>query len=109
MAVNADIWSAGECAEVYLAGAWRKIPRDVLRIYPALDCMFFSYNIFLVNAEFIAERNPYLMLYKIHIIYCFRDRVFNLDARIHFHKIETAIPIEKKFYRSRILIANSFA
>ena len=106
MRINTNPMSAGTMVFCYFSRARTKIHSRIFRIYSALYCMHNWIIIFTRNLFSCSNLN--LLFYEIKINYLFSDRMFDLNSRIHFHKIEIAIFIHKKFYRSNSFILYSF-
>ena len=106
MRINTNPMSTRTMVFCYFSRARTKIHSRIFSIYSALYCMHKGIIIFTRNLFSCSNLN--LLFYEIKINYLFSDRMFYLNSRIHFHKIEIAIFIHKKFYRSNSFILYSF-
>ena len=56
----------------------------------------------------LACGNTNLFFYQIASVNLFGDRVFNLDACVHFHEVEMAVLVDKELDCARVLVADRF-
>ncbi len=70
--------------------------------------MAFDVHIFLGKREFFAHGHQDLGAHKVNSRNFFRDRVFHLYTRVHFHKVDIFIVIHKKLNGSRTVVADFF-
>ena len=82
------------------AGARQKPIGRVFGIKPHFNRMTAQRDIFLRHAQPIAFRHFYLQGHQIETGHFFRHRMLDLQPRIHFEKIETAIGIKQKLNRA---------
>src|SRR5690606_26798244 len=63
----------------------------ILSINAALNGMTTHLQVFLLKRKFLAARNSQLPFHNVYAKNKLRDRMFNLNARIHFHKIKFTV------------------
>src|SRR5436190_23664675 len=104
--VNSHAWPARWQKEFDFPGRWQKIPRRIFGVDAALDGVPTYSNVFLSERQALAGGDPQLPLDQIDAGDHLGDRVLDLDARVHFHKIEVAVRVEQAFHGAGVGVAN---
>ena len=86
----------------------QEIPQGILRIDPALNRPPVAANILLRERELFASSDPNHLLDQIQSSDAFRHRMFNLQAGIHFQKVEVLVLAHHKLNRACALVLNGF-
>ena len=103
-ATNPNTRPAGLVQYSYAAGGRPEIIVRIFSIYAAFNGMHLRRII--SAGYFLTFRNFYLFFYKIIIYYLFRNTMFHLYSRMHFHGIKIAMLIYKKFNGANAFIIN---
>ena len=61
-----------------------------------------------IRINLFAGRNEDLLFDEVNIEHFFRNRMLNLDPRIHFHKVKTTVFIHQEFNSTGTFIRNGF-
>ena len=80
--------------------AWAgiEVVRGIFGIDPAFDRATVPVNFFLIQSQAFAVGNRDLLRNDVNFAYCLRNRMFHLNASIHFEKVEgVPIDINQKF------------
>src|SRR5690606_27821808 len=72
----------------------RKVVFRVLSRNSGLNRMTLKVNVFLRNRKLLTRRNPNLPLNQIQARNRLRDRMLDLNSRVHFQEIEMTVLIE---------------
>ena len=86
------------------ARRWLKIVVWVFGIDPAFDGMQSRDRVRDVRRHGLAGGDADLLLHKIARVHFFGDRVFHLNAGVHFHEVKVPVLIDQKFNRACIFI-----
>ena len=78
----------------------------IFGVNPAFNRMPTQYHIILGKPEFFALGHPQLRLHQIHARDHFGDGVFDLNARIHFQKVELPFRCQQEFQCASTNIAH---
>jgi hypothetical protein len=97
-AIDPDPQTAGRMIVDYLTRRRPKTCR-MFGIYPALDRMALEDDVFLGKTQRCAGGNLDLLIDEINTGNHFRDRMLDLNTRIHLNKVELVVFIQK-FYRA---------
>ena len=83
----------------------RKVVFGIFGVDAALDRVSARYQVALLVSQRLVAGNANLFLDEIDVIDHFGDRMLDLDARVHFHKIRV-VARDQKLDRSRIRVAD---
>ena len=97
MGIDAHAVTARSGIEFDFARTRRKVAVRVFRIDAALNRVTARDNLLLRVAELESGGNADLFLDDVHARHHFGNRVFDLDAGVHFHEIELLLRSEKEF------------
>src|SRR6202158_1370982 len=90
-------------------GAWagEELLCRVFGADAAFDCVAASDNVLLPHPQSFAGGDPQLRMHEVDPGHPFGDRVLDLEARVHFEKVEFAVRIEQKLDGPGVAVANT--
>ena len=91
MRIDANAGPAGHEDGPELACGRHELVLGVLRVDAAFDGVAPSGDVFLANGKTLAGRDANLPSNEVDPVRDLRDRMLHLNARVHFHEIETAV------------------
>ena len=109
MRIDANAATTGGIVKIDIAGAGLEIFFWILSIDAALDGMSTRLGVDDVRAEMFACGDLNLVLHEITTIDLFGDRVFDLNAGVHFHEVEIPVIVDEILDGAGILISDAFA
>jgi hypothetical protein len=107
--INAHARTAGWMPETDLPGTGRKVARGILRVDTTLDGVSAEFaKTFRPDRQVLAGGHANLLFHQVHAGHQLRDRMLDLDARVHLHEEELAV-LEQQLDGAGREIADRFA
>jgi len=107
--IDANASSTGGIVKIDVAWAGLEIFLWILSINTALDGVATRLGVDDMGAEMFACGDLNLVLHEIASVDFFGDRVFDLDACVHFHEVEIPVVVDEILDGTGILISDAFA
>ena len=95
-AVVADARPGGDPEPTDRAGRRHEVSRRVLGEDPALDRVAAPGDVPLPQRQRLAGRDGDLELHEVHAVHQLRDRVLDLEPRVHLHEVERALLVPEE-------------
>jgi hypothetical protein len=105
--VVANSWSGGRLQHRYFARGWEKVVVGILSINPALDRISTQNDILLLQSEFLTRCDVQLLFDQIDPSNHFGYRMLDLEASVHFEKVEMTVFIDKEFHGPCVEVVRS--
>ena len=86
------------------SGGWKEVTGRIFGVDACLDCMSPLRYVRLAKRQWLAGGNFQLPFDQVKPRHHFGDRVFDLEACVHLHKIESAVLINNKLNRAGVPI-----
>ena len=109
MGIDANAASTGGIVKIDIPRAGLEIFLWILGINTALDGVATRLRVDDVRAEMFAGGDLDLVLDEVASVNLFGDRVFDLDAGVHFHEVEIPVVVDEILDGAGILVSDAFA
>src|SRR4051812_29126673 len=109
MAVHAHPPAAWLIIHLDAARTWTKFVERIFRVDAALDGMTFKLDVSLLVTQWFAHGDHDLVTKQIDARHLLGNRMFHLDALVHFEEIKISLVIHNKLNRTGIGVMRQLA